>query len=130
MSAAPSLPPDYSFEPTPDAPAVEPAAMAEADHPRNGVILMAAGAIILVVLLFVIGVVQLFGQRVRAEISQKQLEHESTELRALRADEQAKLSRYQWVSEKDGVVRLPLARARELVLDDYRLAQSKKAATP
>ena len=41
-------------------------------------------------------------------------------LRELRAEEQGKLSRYQWVNRKDGVVRIPLDRARELTLVAYR----------
>ena len=55
----------------------------------------------------------------REEIENKLLRPESAQLRQLRADEEAKLTRYQWVDQKKGVVRVPLDRARELVLSEW-----------
>ena len=98
----------------------------EQDHPKNRMI----GAIVVstLVLLFgiVVGVNEIFRSVFNHEISSKQLEHQGSELRELRAEEQAKLSRYQWVSRKDGVVRIPVDRARELTLAAYRT----RAAAP
>ena len=76
----------------------------------------------------VIGVSQIFRSVFNHEVSTKQLEHQGSELRELRAEEQAKLSRYQWVNQKDGVVRIPVARARELTLREYRSRAARPAA--
>lgn len=92
----------------------------EQDRPKIRMI----GAIIFATLALLFGIVlgakEIFRSVFNHEISSKQLEHQGTELRELRAEEQAKLSRYQWVSRKDGVVRIPLDRARELTLASYR----------
>ncbi|MCA9712893.1 MAG: HRDC domain-containing protein, partial [Myxococcales bacterium] len=61
------------------------------------------------------------------QLQDKVLGHTSSELRDLRAEQQGKLSRYQWVNKKDGVVRIPVDRAIEITLADYR-ARAKKAA--
>jgi len=98
----------------------------EQDHPRNKMI----GGIVLGTLALLVGIVlgvnEIFRSVFNHEISSKQLEHQSSELRELRAEEQAKLSRYQWVNRKDGVVRVPLDRARELTLAAYQ----RRAAPP
>jgi hypothetical protein len=57
---------------------------------------------------------------VREEVEHKILKPESAQLRQLRADEEAKLSRYQWLDQKSGVLRIPLDRARELVLAEWK----------
>jgi hypothetical protein len=68
----------------------------------------------------VIGVNELFRSVFGAEVRDKVLAHPSSELRELRAEEQSKLGRYQWVSKKDGIVRIPLDRAMSLTIADYR----------
>ena len=92
----------------------------EPDRPKN----RAIAAVVFTALTLLTGVVVTVNEIFRAvfnqEISSKQLEHQSTELRELRAEEQAKLSRYRWVNRKEGVVRIPLDRARELTLVAYR----------
>jgi hypothetical protein len=100
----------------------------EQDRPRNrmlGVIVISTLALLTGI---VIGVSQIFRSVFNHEVSTKQLEHQGSELRELRAQEQAKLSRYQWVSQKDGVLRIPVDRARELTLLDYRSRAAKPAA--
>ena len=100
----------------------------EQDRPRNrmlGVIVLSTLALLAVI---VIGVGEVFRSVFNYEISTKQLEHQGSELRELRAEEQAKLSRYQWVSRKDGVVRVPLDRARELTLAAYQRRAAKPEA--
>ncbi len=97
----------------------------EQDRPRNSMI----AVIVVSTLLLLVGVVATVNEVFRAvfnhEISTKQLEPQGSELRELRAQEQAKLSRYQWVNRKDGVVRIPLDRARELTLAAYRTRDVK-----
>jgi hypothetical protein len=97
----------------------------EQDRPKIKMI----GAIVIstlaVLFAVVVGVNQIFRSVFNHEISSKQLEHQGSELRELRAEEQAKLSRYQWVNRKDGVVRIPVERARELTLAAYRSRAAK-----
>jgi hypothetical protein len=92
----------------------------ETDRPKNRMI----GVIVVSTLLLLVGVVagvnEVFRSVFNHEISSKQLEHQGSELRELRAEEQAKLSRYQWVNRKEGVVRIPVDRARALTLAAYQ----------
>ena len=101
----------------------------EQDRPRNrmlGVIVLSTLALLTVI---VIIVSQIFRSVFNHEVSTKQLEHQGSELRELRAQEQARLSRYQWVSQKDGVVRIPVDRARELTLLEYKSRAARPAAS-
>lgn len=91
----------------------------EVDRPKNAVILAAVVAIIAVVMIVVAGVFQYFGFVLRAEQTRKTEMNPNAPLRELRAREQARLSAYQWVSEKDGVVRIPVAEAKALVLREW-----------
>ncbi len=63
-----------------------------------------------------------YNAMMRAEVESKVLARPSVELAQLRAEEAAKLGNYRWVAKKDGVVQIPLARARELTLADYHAA--------
>jgi hypothetical protein len=100
----------------------------EQDRPKNKML----GVIVVSTLALLFGIVLVVGQIFRSvfnhEISTKQLEHQSTELRELRAEEQAKLTRYQWVNRKEGVVRIPVDRARELTLLAYLTGAARPAA--
>jgi hypothetical protein len=91
----------------------------EQDRPNVRLIVIAVIAILTIICILIVGLVELFDWTLRAEIRRKQLEPVSTLLRDVRADEQAKLNRYQWIDEKAGVVRIPLSRAKQLVLSDY-----------
>ena len=62
---------------------------------------------------------QLFALAMRSEMRKKQLEPVNAILQATRAEERARLERYQWVKRSEGVMRIPISRARELVLADY-----------
>jgi hypothetical protein len=99
------------------APAVE---RAEVDRPNNALIFTLVVVTLTALVGIVAGVNELFKATIQREISAKVLEPQSTSLRGLRAEERRRLSQYQWVSEKDGVVRIPRARAVELTLKDYR----------
>jgi len=110
-------------------PEPEPEAPAEADRPRVGVIVLAIAGTLILLAGVLVGVNELFRQMMTSEIADKVLTRPSSELRELRAEEEAKLGRYQWVNRKDGVVRIPLARAVELTLGDYR-ARSAHADLP
>lgn len=103
---------------------------AEGDNPNNLIIIGAVGVVVVVFLAIVIGVGQWFGFAAREAIDQKQLAPESSQLRALRADEQAKLNRYQWVDKSAGVVRIPLDEAAKLTLRDWPARQDGTVAPP
>ena len=96
-----------------------PAEAAEGDNPRTTFIFLFVLVAAFVLTGIVLAVDQFFEISVREEIENKLLRPESAQLRQLRADEEAKLTRYQWVDEKKGVVRIPLDRARELVLSEW-----------
>ena len=94
-------------------------AAAESDNTRTRFILIFVIATCLVLGVLVVAVDQWFGVSVQDEISRKLLQPENTQLRKLRAEEEAKLTSYQWVDQKAGVVRIPVDRALELTLRDW-----------
>jgi Na+-transporting methylmalonyl-CoA/oxaloacetate decarboxylase gamma subunit len=100
----------------------------EQDRPKNKMLGVIVFSTLVLLTGIVIGVSQIFRSVFNHEVSTKQLEHQGSELRELRAEEQAKLSRYQWVNQKEGVVRIPVDRARELTLLAYRNRAAKPAA--
>lgn len=93
--------------------------MSEQDKPKNKQILVYLIATLLALGVTVILVIELFNHTMRREIAQKVLERPGTEIRKLRVHEGERLSRYQWASQEDGIVRLPLDRAVELTLRDW-----------
>ncbi|UQA57809.1 hypothetical protein [Polyangium aurulentum] len=93
---------------------------AEDDKPKNGIIVAFILATCAVLVAMVIGVREMFVVIFDTEVNNKVLAVQSSDLRALRASEQQRLSHYQWVSQKDGVVRIPVDRAMELTLATYR----------
>jgi hypothetical protein len=100
----------------------------EQDRPRIKMIAAIVASTLALLFGVVVGANEIFRSVFNHEISSKQLEHQGSELRELRAEEQAKLSRYQWVNRKEGVVRIPLDRARELTLTAYRTRTAKAEA--
>lgn len=94
--------------------------LAEADNPKNLVIVGAVVVAGVFFLAIVIGVIQFFGFAFRDEISRKVYAPESVQLRQLRATEEEKLTRYRWVDKNADVVRIPLDRAMELTLRDWQ----------
>jgi hypothetical protein len=108
-------------------------AEAEDDKPKNGIIAGFILATCAVLVVMVIGVRELFVVIFDTEVNNKVLTVQASDLRALRASEQQRLSHYQWVSQKDGVVRIPVDRALELTLATYRnppAAPMKEAPKP
>lgn len=93
--------------------------LAETDKPKNLIILGAVIVCSVGLLGIIIGVDQYFKFAVQDAITETQLKPEGTQLRALRAEEQGRLGRYQWVDRNAKVVRLPIDRAIELTLADW-----------
>jgi hypothetical protein len=135
ISKPSSVPPPASAE---HAPAhAEPHGAAHEEHPpaeedRLNVGGLAGAVVATVVLItaLVIGVNELFTGIIEGEISEKVLEHQSADLRELRATEQDRLTHYRWVDQKQGVVRIPLDRAIRLTLEDYRRPPAPRLPPP
>lgn len=92
----------------------------EDDRPRNGLIAFITLITCITLIAFIIFVRELFNSWGHDELQRKVLSVQSEQLKELRADEKAKLTKYRWVSQKDGVVRIPADRAVELVIAAYR----------
>jgi hypothetical protein len=104
---------------------------AEEDRPNNPLIFTAVAITLISLVAVLIGVREYFLAEVQAEVSAKVLEPPNSQLRSLRALERDKLTKYQWISEKSGIVRIPLDKAFELTLKDYQEKQARAAqATP
>jgi hypothetical protein len=102
----------------------------EADRPRTGIITASVVATLALLGVILVGLNELFRQMITREVTAKVLALPSAELRELRAQEDRKLSGYQWVSQKEGVVRIPLSRARELTLGNYRVRSASADLPP
>ena len=89
------------------------------DREPNAPLTVVAG-IVGAVLLFVLVVTlqAVFYRAERAEVVRKGAEPD--ELAQVRAAQQELLNGYRWVDEKQGVVRIPIARAMELVAERER----------
>jgi hypothetical protein len=81
--------------------------------------LRAAGAIALLGA-SLIGVREAYTYLMRSELDAKVLARPNLELERLHSEEEAKLGSYRWASKKDGVLLIPLARAKQLTLADYQ----------
>jgi len=92
---------------------------AEADAPKTAFIFVFVLASVFVLIGVVVAVDQFFNISVLEEIQRKVLGVENPALRQLHAEEDSKLTRYQWVDQKGSVVRIPLDRAQELVLAEW-----------
>ena len=92
----------------------------EDDRPRNGLIAFITLITCLTLLVFCIFVRELFNAWGNEELQKKVLSVQSEQLKDLRASEKQKFSKYQWVSQKDGVLRIPTDRAIDLTIAAYR----------
>ena len=74
------------------------------------------------VLLFVIVIFlqAIFLVTIDAEHQRKVIAAKPQELRLMRAEHTEALNGYRWVSEQSGVAAIPIERAMDLVVDDYR----------
>ncbi|KYF86136.1 hypothetical protein BE20_29990 [Sorangium cellulosum] len=100
---------------------------AEADRPPNSLIFVIVIATLLSLVVTVLFVNEVFKATMEREISSKVLEPPNSALRGLRAMEKERLGHYQWASEKDGVVRIPVDQAVALTLKAY---QEKRIGQP
>jgi hypothetical protein len=92
----------------------------EQDRPKNGLIAFITLLTCITLIAFCVFVRELFNAWGHEELQRKVLSVQSEQLKELRASEKQKLSKYQWVSQKDGVVRIPTDRAIDLTIAAYR----------
>ena len=91
--------------------------------------LTATVALTLIGLVVCIGAVnEVMYYKLRDEVRSKQLAAPNPLLASVRAEEAERLTRYRWLRKRDGVVRIPLERAKQLVLADY--ARTAASASP
>ncbi|HEY3445844.1 MAG TPA: hypothetical protein VGK67_05730 [Myxococcales bacterium] len=91
----------------------------ELDRPKTAFIFVFVLVSVFVLIGVVLAVDQFFKVSVLEEIDAKVNSAENPVLRQLRTEEETKLTRYQWVDQKNGVLRIPLERARERVLAEW-----------
>src|SRR4051812_42937759 len=101
----------------------------ETDRMRVGVVGVSVFAICLLIVGLVAFADQYFRTRVHEEVATK-LDRVNPLLHDLRAQEEQKLHHYQWVDQKAGVVRVPVERAMQLVIDDYAKPLPPPPAAP
>jgi hypothetical protein len=102
----------------------------EPDTPNNPLLLALVFASVATVVVLTFVSIRIFNSGVRDEIKAKVLSVDSPTLAAARALDESRLTRYQWVNQKDGVVRIPASHARDLVIADYRNPAPKLAPLP
>ena len=91
--------------------------------------LTATVALTLIGLVVCIGAVnEVVDYKLRNEVYTKQLATPNPLLASVRAQEAERLSHYRWLRKPDGIVRIPLERAKQLVLADY--ARAAASAPP
>jgi hypothetical protein len=130
----PAEPPPAAEEPAPIAAGSEhehsEEEAAEEDHPHNGVIGVTIITTLAAVAFSVVGVREIYRSTFDAELETKVSSVAPfPDLAETRAEEKGKLGRYQWVSKKEGVVRVPLDRAVQLTVAEYK-ERAAKAAQP
>ena len=94
---------------------------------RTNALIWTGLATCLCVLVGLLVVNEIFYWTLRKEIQRKQLAPSNAILTATHAQEQNQLTRYQWIKRSDGILRIPLERAKGLVVADY--ARSALAAS-
>jgi len=83
-----------------------------------------------VTLALLVGIVHASAWTHRSAVRARTLMTPSQDVLAVRAEEAASFDRWQWVSQKDGVCRIPVARARELVVGAYARRADAEKGTP
>lgn len=106
----------------------ESVAQAKARSIWSGGLVRTGVATLLGVFAMAVIVNELFYWTVRSEIQRKQLATTNALLKATRAQEQSRLAEYRWMKKNEGVLRIPLERAKYLVIADYAHAQSTSPA--
>ena len=102
---------------------------AESD-PRSAptVLVGTVGLVLLAVILLLLEV--LYQRTSQAEIERKVVDEQPQELRQLEARQLEQLGGYAWVDRERGIVKVPLERAMELVIDEAGREPGGREAAP
>lgn len=95
-------------------------AEAAPDNPKVLIIAVVTLATIAMVVGIVIGVSQFYEQSLREEVNEVEMKPVDPRLTQLRAREKHALTSYQWVDQAKKTVRIPLDRAIDLTLQDWK----------
>jgi hypothetical protein len=95
---------------------------AEIEKPSSLLLIVAVTGALLLALLGAIALAEYAGFAMQDELARKVLTRPSPELAALRERELARVSLYQWVDRKQGIVRIPVDEALTLVLHERQTA--------
>jgi hypothetical protein len=95
-------------------------AQAAPDNPKVLIIVAVSLATIAMVVGIVIGVTQFYEQSLHEEVDSVELKPVDPRLTQLRAKEKPELTSYQWIDQKAKTVRIPLDRAIDLTLADWK----------
>jgi hypothetical protein len=74
----------------------------------------------LIVAIFIIGIQAIFYQTENREIQEKIVSQAPARLTSIRAEQESHLNSYKMIDSNSGVVAIPIDRAMELVVEDYR----------
>lgn len=92
----------------------------ESGDPRAGTLLFYGLLGVLVTILLVLTMVALYYRTANAEAQRKLYGEVWTELRLLRARQEAELNSYRWIDKQAGVVGIPIERGMELVVRELQ----------
>lgn len=98
---------------------------AEPDNVNMTVLGIFVAGLLLILVVLVIGIQTFFTQTTQAQLVDKVYSRVDPALNLLRTQEAEKLNEYRWVNRSQGIVRIPVDRASELVLAEWG---SRKAA--
>jgi hypothetical protein len=90
----------------------------ETSEPRTGLIALIGFAMVVLLAVTIMGVEAYYDHVRDQQIFVKQLEPVSDDLRALRAREDTDLNSYRYIDRAKGVVRLPIDRAMDLLVEE------------
>ena len=72
----------------------------------------------IIIFVLIVGVSALFLHLQKEAAAEKTSPLMPEELRRLKSQQMGEINSYRWISEKDGVVRIPIERAMELVVEE------------
>ena len=94
--------------------------MAEKDDVNVPMIATVGVVSVLLTIATVYAVQALYFERVRSENERKVVLAPTADADSRLAEQEAKITRYSWIKRGDGIVAIPIDRAMQLIVDEYR----------
>lgn len=101
--------------------------MAERDDLNVPMIATVGAVSVILTVAIVIAVQALYFNYANSETMRKVIEAPTVNADSRLAEQEAKLARYGWVNRAEGTVTVPIERAMELVVDEYRASEPSLA---